>query len=210
VRSVVTLAGTWIALATVATAQPPASDEPPAPPTDTATAETTSPTPPTPAPLPPSEPEDDAPRAAETAPDDGIALALGPALGASIQTDQLVAGLSFAVRGLGVSFVEIDARLLAGLGGRYAALRAGLDLSLALAIDPFRIRALIGAAVARYEPIGDFAQWCDKTDVACGQTAGGLELGLGVGWSFLSLDAILGAGELPRFLFLLGASVVIR
>lgn len=193
---------------------PPATVEPTTP----ATLAPTTPVsvaPTTPATLAPTTPgeatapsEASAPTATPPDEDDDVRYALGLLVGASMQADQLVTGLSFAARGLGVGFVELEARLSVGFGGRVAAVRAALNLSLAFERADFRARLLLGGAVVGYQAIGAFAEWCNKAEVECGETYGGLEIGLGVGWSFLSVDAIVGSGQLPRFSLLVGATWV--
>lgn len=141
--------------------------------------------------------------------DDGMRVSAGLRAGASINSDQaLLGGHALAEDGLG-----LEALVLVGLGGNHLTMRPSLRTSYTLWIGDeggFGIMPAAGLTMLFYVPVGPFATWCNR--VGLGQCHGwqfGYEVGGGVRYSFVRIDAMAGIGELPALTITVAADATI-
>jgi hypothetical protein len=169
---------------------------------------------PEPAPVAVPEPEPEpTPPVAETVPETAVVETPAPAParpetsswelgidgGVSLQTDQYVGGARLDFRAARVKFVSLQLALLAGLGPDYMTLRPSLRIRPRLQVRWFRGTLIVGASLYGYTPRGQFADFCDKADLACRGTALGLEVGLGLAAGPFGVDFVVGTGDLPLY-----------
>jgi hypothetical protein len=131
-------------------------------------------------------------------------VGLGLRGGLGFQPDQAVVGPHVEVRGVGVSWLEADFALMPGVAVEHWMLRASLHVRPVLRFGDVRLYPTVGAGLSVYQPRGGFADFCDKTNLACGGVDAGVEVGVGGGWRSLSLDLLIGLGDLAIY-NLLGA-----
>ena len=125
----------------------------------------------------------------------------GPRGGLTVNDDQWIVGghlrLGFLCLG-GFAFEPVG---LVGFGGNYLTLRPSLRAIYRLYSDTNReleIHPTLGVSVVQWLPVGPYATWCDRFDVdACWARDSGAEIGGGLAYRFLGLDAVAGFGSLP-------------
>jgi hypothetical protein len=125
----------------------------------------------------------------------------GPRGGITINDDQWALGghlrLGFLCLG-GFAFESVG---LLGFGGNYLTLRPSLRAIYRLYSDTNReleIHPTLGVSLLQWIPVGPFASWCSDLEVdACWARDSGLELGGGVAYRFIGLEAVAGFGSLP-------------
>lgn len=140
-----------------------------------------------------------------------VMVGLGPRFGGSLNGDQWVVGFHGRLELLCLGGLTFDAVGVAGFGGNHATLRPSIRATYHLRLldkpswapaglrgEEPHIYPVIGASFLHHEPVGPFAEWCHRYDVAaCSATEGGLELGGGIGYWLLGFEGIAGLGGLP-------------
>jgi hypothetical protein len=135
----------------------------------------------------------------------GAYLHAGPKAGVSVNYDQWVAGVFLRAGGLcpfvclgdlGISIHE-----LGGLGGNHASLRTSLRIDSIFWFgdrEKFGIYPALGLSARTLFPAGKFAEFCERTRLeGCGGTFVGVELGVGLRFWPVFVEAIAATGELP-------------
>jgi hypothetical protein len=133
--------------------------------------------------------------------DESFAWGLGVRVAVPFQPDQLLGGLVLSLRRLGLTFLEADISVVAGVGVEHLVLRPGVHVRAVVPIDDFRIYPTVGAIVEVAAPRGGFAEFCEKTQIDCSDVGVGAQLGLGAGWRWIALEALLGLGSIPLYDF---------
>jgi hypothetical protein len=161
-----------------------------------------------PAPLRPTRPappaSGDAPASSPPAPPaPGCTLELegGPRGGLTVNDDQWILGGHLRLGLLCLGGFALEPVALVGFGGNYLTLRPSVRAIYRLYSDTNRLLELhptLGLSLVQWLPVGQFAEWCDRLEVdACYARDSGVELGGGIAYRFLGLDAVAGFGSLP-------------
>lgn len=114
--------------------------------------------------------------------------------GLAQKSDAVVAGAGGAWRW---RFLGVDLAAQVGLGIDFWIVRPSLHAIAEARFFDFEVHALGGPSILAYRTRGAYAEFCEKAKLECDQVEWGFDVGLGLGWSFLSLEAYLGTGELP-------------
>jgi hypothetical protein len=140
-----------------------------------------------------------------------VAVELGPRFGISVNGDQWLvgAGLRSSVPCFGT--LGFGPLLAFGLGGNHLTVRSAGRFDYLLWFDAahtFGIYPILGASLRVYVPVGRFASFCRQVhlDECSGYDLGG-ELGGGVRYRALGVDAVVGFGGLPVVTILGGLSL---
>jgi hypothetical protein len=125
----------------------------------------------------------------------------GPRGGLTVNDDQWIVGAHLRLGFLCLGGFSLESVGLVGFGGNYLTLRPSLRAIYRLYSDTNReleIHPTLGASVVQWFPVGPYATWCDRFEVdACWARDSGAELGGGIAYRFLGLDAVAGFGSLP-------------
>jgi hypothetical protein len=156
------------------------------------------------APAPPSgEARSGAKQVSPPPPAHGCTLELegGPRGGLTVNDDQWIVGGHLRVGFLCLGGLALEPVALLGFGGNYLTLRPSVRAIYRLYSDTNRkleIHPTLGYSLVQWIPVGRFAEWCDRLEVdACYARDSGVELGGGVAYRFLGLEAVAGFGSLP-------------
>lgn len=114
--------------------------------------------------------------------------------GVSQQSDAVLAGLGGAWR---YWFVGADLGAQVGMGVDFWILRPSLHALVEGRLGDFRGYLLAGPSALVYRTRGPYRDFCEKARLDCDETVVGLDIGAGVGWSWIGAEAYLGTGELP-------------
>ena len=117
--------------------------------------------------------------------------------GISQKSDQLMLGVGGTWHGIGFELLAVDLVAQVGVGVDFMTVRPALHLVLDTAIDDFRLYPIVGPSLLIYRARGDYARFCAKVDLACDRVDWGFDLGLGLGWRWLTLETTYGTGALP-------------
>jgi hypothetical protein len=149
--------------------------------------------PPTSGKAPPSSPP--------PAPGCTLELEGGPRGGLTINDDQWIVGGHLRLGLLCLGGFALEPVALLGFGGNYLTLRPSVRAIYRLYSDTNReleLHPTLGYSFVQWLPVGDFADWCSRLEVdACYASDGGVELGGGIAYRFLGLEAVAGFGSLP-------------
>jgi hypothetical protein len=130
-----------------------------------------------------------------------VAVDAGPRLGLSVNADQWLFGGQLRTGLPCLGGLGIGPAFMIGVGGNYLTLRSSGRLDYMWWLDDahvFGIFPAVGASVLYYMPVGPFASFCDRTDLdECWGYEVGTELGGGIRYRQLGVDAFVGFGELP-------------
>ena len=125
----------------------------------------------------------------------------GPRGGITINDDQWILGGHLRLGFLCLGGFALEPVALVGFGGNYMTLRPSLRAIYHLYSDTNReleLHPTLGYSLVQWLPVGRFAEWCSRLEVdACYARDGGLELGGGIAYRFIGLDAVAGFGTLP-------------
>jgi hypothetical protein len=154
---------------------------------------------------PPLLPEvrDGAAATATPAPPRGCTLEVegGPRGGLTVNDDQWIVGGHLRLGFLCLGGFTLEAVGLVGFGGNYLTLRPSVRALYRLYSDTNReleLHPTLGYSLVQWLPVGPFAKWCDRLHVdACWTRDSGVELGGGIAYRFLGLEAVAGFGSLP-------------
>lgn len=130
-----------------------------------------------------------------------VAVDAGPRLGISINSDQWLVGGQLRTGLPCLGELGLGPVFMVGVGGNYLTLRSSGRLDYLWWLDDahvFGIYPAVGASVLFYMPVGPFASFCNRTGLdECWGYEVGTELGGGLRYRWLGLDAFAGFGELP-------------
>jgi len=125
----------------------------------------------------------------------------GPRGGLTVNDDQWVAGGHLRLGFLCLGGFALEPVGFIGFGGNYLTLRPSLRAIYRLYSDTNReleIHPTLGYSLVQWLPVGHFAEWCDELEVdACYARDSGVELGGGLAYRFIGIDAVAGFGSLP-------------
>jgi hypothetical protein len=125
----------------------------------------------------------------------------GPRGGITVNDDQWILGGHLRLGFLCLGGFTIESVALLGFGGNYLTLRPSLRGIYRLYSDTNReleLHPTLGYSLVQWIPVGRFAEWCSRLEVdACYARDGGVELGGGIAYRFIGLDAVAGFGTLP-------------
>jgi hypothetical protein len=125
----------------------------------------------------------------------------GPRGGLTVNDDQWVVGGHVRLGFLCLGGLALEPVALLGFGGNYLTLRPSVRAIYRLYSDTNReleIHPTLGYSLMQWIPVGRFAKWCNELEVdACYARDTGVELGGGIAYRFLGLDAVAGFGSLP-------------
>ena len=125
----------------------------------------------------------------------------GPRGGLTVNDDQWVVGGHLRLGLLCLGGLALEPVALLGFGGNYLTLRPSVRAIYRLYSDTNReleLHPTLGYSLAQWIPVGRFAEWCNRLEVdACYARDTGVELGGGIAYRFLGLDAVAGFGSLP-------------
>jgi hypothetical protein len=125
----------------------------------------------------------------------------GPRGGLTVNDDQWIVGGHLRLGFLCLGGFALEPVALVGFGGNYLTLRPSLRAIYRLYSDTNReleIHPTLGYSLVQWFPVGHFAEWCDRLEVdACWARDSGVELGGGLAYRFLGIDAVAGFGSLP-------------
>jgi hypothetical protein len=97
--------------------------------------------------------------------------------------------------------VGLGPMLALGVGGNHLTVRSSGRLDYMVWLDAdhvFGIYPAVGASVLFYTPVGGFATFCHRVDLeGCSGHAFGGEIGGGIRYRSISVDAFVGFAELP-------------
>ncbi len=155
-------------------------------------------------PAPPAErAPSEKPSSPPPAPAPGCTLELegGPRGGLTINDDQWILGGHVRLGLLCLGGFALEPVALVGFGGNYLTLRPSVRAIYRLYSDTNReleLHPTLGYSLVQWIPVGPFADWCDRLEVdACYARDSGVELGGGIAYRFLGIDAVAGFGSLP-------------
>jgi hypothetical protein len=164
------------------------------------------PAPPTPGPPPAPElaaaPTADAARTPPPCPSCCmVAAELGPRFGLTVNADQWLFGAALRSSVPCLGNLGVGPALAVGVGGNHLTMRSSGRLDYMLWLDhahTFGVYPAVGASVRFYVPVGRFASFCNRVhlDECSGYDVGG-EIGGGVRYRWLALDAFAGSRGLP-------------
>ena len=142
-----------------------------------------------------------APSSPPRAPGCTLELEGGPRGGITVNDDQWIVGGHLRLGLLCLGGLALEPVALLGFGGNYLTLRPSLRAIYRLYSDTNReleLHPALGYSLVQWLPVGQFADWCDRLEVdACYARDSGVELGGGIAYRFLGLDAVAGFGSLP-------------
>jgi len=125
----------------------------------------------------------------------------GPRGGLTVNDDQWILGGHLRVGFLCLGGFAFETVGLVGFGGNYLTLRPSLRVIYRLYSDTNReleLHPTLGWSLVQWFPVGHFSTWCERLEVdACWARDSGVELGGGMAYRFLGLDAVAGFGSLP-------------
>jgi hypothetical protein len=136
-------------------------------------------------------------------PSHGCTLELegGPRGGLTVNDDQWILGGHVRIGFLCLGGLALEPVGLVGFGGNYLTLRPSVRAIYRLYSDTNReleLHPTLGYSLVQWIPVGHFAEWCSELEVdACYARDTGVELGGGIAYRFLGLDAVAGFGSLP-------------
>jgi hypothetical protein len=135
----------------------------------------------------------------------------GPRMGVSINGDQWIIGGHLLVESLCLPGLGIEPVVLVGIGGNFLTLRPAGRVTYSFWIGGRHGVALapaLGVSALIWIPVGDFASFCNRTDLdGCGGHDIGFEIGGGLRWRWLRLEAMGGFGGLPVVTITLAADL---
>ena len=134
---------------------------------------------------------------------------LGAVGGVSLQNDQYLGGVHAGARGLGVGFLDAQARVTVGVGADFYMVRPAVHLQPRLQMGDARLYLLLGGSLNVYTARGGYATFCDKVELDCGGVSAGLDIGLGGGWRWLGGDVVFATGDLPLWTFTMNVTYVL-
>ena len=130
-----------------------------------------------------------------------VKVEAAPRVGLSVNGDQWLVGSALRASLPCLGELGIGPTLALGVGGNHLTLRSGGRLDYLLWFDDahtFAIYPSVGAALQFYWPVGNFATFCHRVDLdECSGYHFGNELGGGVRYGNLAVDAFAGFGGLP-------------
>lgn len=155
---------------------------------------------------------------APSAKEHGWYLHIGPKAGVSVNYDQWVAGAFLRAGGLCpiicLGDIGISVHEIGGLGGNYASVRTSVRLDSILWFgkrETFGVYPTVGFSARTLFPTGRFAEFCERTGLqdGCGGTHVGLELGVGLRFWPIFVEAVGATGELPSITATAGYSALL-
>jgi hypothetical protein len=128
--------------------------------------------------------------------DEGSRMRSGIRIGASLNGDQALVGMHLVLATAGD--FALGAAVLTGAGQDWMTFRSSAiarwDL---IETGDFMVYSLLSGSALLYLPIGRLAAFCDATGLSCSGSEAGFEVGGGVEYDRIGLEATAGLGGLP-------------
>lgn len=128
-----------------------------------------------------------------------VELGVGSRVGFTMNNDQLVLGPDVELAAVGFERLAFALPVLIGMGDNYLTGRVALQARPRL-IDagPFILYPTAGVSAQIYGPVGPYAEYCARYEIeACSGAEVGPELGGGLRYGWLGVDAVAGLLGLP-------------
>ncbi len=134
----------------------------------------------------------------------GLLLSGGPLFGGTLNGDQWAAGAALRLDGICLvacaKNLGVEVQVLYGFAGNFMTGRASARLVYGFEFGRhFAFYPAVGGSLVYHFPVGPFRQFCEETGLDdCHGFSTGLEVGGGFRFFWLSAEAIVGFGNIPR------------